>query len=99
MGKTPWADRERRRFRKRGGKVLAGLATYISEIEACGGDADLPAVMKAGERLRAGLLKFADAQFDFVGTANPFGGPMNRTMNRIVLPRLSCLTVVLFRFS
>lgn len=73
MGKMPWADRERRRFRKRGGRLLAGLAAYISRIEACSSEADLPAAMKAGRKLRKDLLRFADAQFDFTGTTHPFG--------------------------
>lgn len=67
-------ERRRRRFQKRGGALLGSLATYISTIGSCSGGEDLPTIMRAGSDLLNDLLRFADAQFDFVGTAHPFGG-------------------------
>lgn len=70
---TPWTSHGRDRLRMAGDKLVEAIRSHASSIGDITGDDGAAEVMAAGNQLVPALLAYADAQFEYTGTAFPLG--------------------------
>jgi len=70
---TPWTPHGRARLRLAADRLAEAIRTHASSIGDIRSDDGAAEIMAAGNHLVPALLAYADAQFDYTGTAFPLG--------------------------
>ena len=70
---TPWTPHGRARLRLAADRLLEAIRTHASSIRDISSDDGAAEITAAGNHLVPALLAYADAQFDYTGTAFPLG--------------------------
>ncbi len=70
---TPWTSHGRARLRLAADGLVEAIRTHASSIRDIRNDDGAAEIMAAGNQLVPALLAYADAQFDYTGTAFPLG--------------------------
>ena len=70
---TQWTPDGAARLRDAAGELAAAVTAHAEAVTAVTGDAGMPEVFAASDRLLPAVLAYADAQFDLTGNDFPFG--------------------------
>lgn len=70
---TPWTPRGRARLRLAADRLVEAIRAHASSIGDIRSDDGAAEITAAGNQLVPALLAYADAQFDYTGTAFPLG--------------------------
>ncbi|MCZ2815902.1 hypothetical protein [Modestobacter sp. VKM Ac-2984] len=70
---TPFTPAGAERLRTAAAELAAAVTAHAEAVTAVTGDAGMPEVFAASDRLLPAVLAYADAQFDLTGNDFPFG--------------------------
>lgn len=70
---APWTATGLDRLRQAADVLVDAIRTHVSDVAAAAEVTDADKVLVAGNHLLPSLLTYADAQFDYAGTAFPLG--------------------------
>lgn len=70
---TPWTPEGATQLRARAAELAAALTAHAEAVTAVNGQAGIPEVFEAGERLLPAVVAYAEAQFAYSGNGFPFG--------------------------
>ena len=70
---TPWTPAGAERLRAAAAELAAAVTAHAEAVASVTGDAGMPEVFAASDRLLPAVLGYADAQFDLTGNDFPFG--------------------------